>query len=352
MADIGKGAGAGAAIGTAITPGVGTVIGAGVGALGSLIGGVLSGKSADSNNAKSQERAQAYWKEQFDMQNARQDWLNDHAYTTQVKAMRNAGLNPALAMQGGQFSGNVASASGVGASSPSGGDFSGIGASAIQSLIGLQQMKNDTLVAQSQARANDAAAENAYASAAKYTKDVEWYDRKVLAEIGVDNATIDHLKSSEVKNLAEVYKMHQTLSTEIDEMKSRIDLNRSQEALNLIEKDYAANIFEMQLETAAVQNNLARANIKKIAAEIDNLAKIGANLEADTKNKAQEWLLIHNQAGIAGSQAHLLQKQAQSFIGNHPDAAHYIDSGINVLTSLGSAGIGVGGKIAAATILK
>lgn len=161
MADTGSvlaGAGTGAAAGSAIAPGVGTAIGAGVGALGSLVSGWLSGKSANSNNASSQARNQAYWKEQFDLTNARQDWLNQNSASIQKQALRQAGLNPALAMQGASFSGNASSVSGVGSASPSGGDYSGIGTSAgslIQNLIGLQNLDNDTQVAKSQAHLNE-----------------------------------------------------------------------------------------------------------------------------------------------------------------------------------------------------
>ena len=93
------------------------IIGAGASALGSGIVGTGLGVISNTFGSSNQKKMMDYqnklqmdnWNNQFAQQNARQDALNKTLPATQVQALKNAGLNPAM-MQGG-FSGNSASAS-------------------------------------------------------------------------------------------------------------------------------------------------------------------------------------------------------------------------------------------------
>lgn len=280
------------------------------------------------------------WNKQFDLQNQRQDELLYNQASMQKQGLINAGLNPAMM--------NQSSPSLAAVSSPSGGNSSGSSAGQAQNdILPMMQLAIQNKIADSEIVLNEAKANEANSNSKYKDEELAWYGKRVAAEIGVNNSTASNLDQQASATLARLYMDHQKLQPEIDKMKAETHLFSSEEAKNLIDKDYMAKIYDLQLETMAVNNNVSRVQIMKLYAEIENLAKVGANLDADTKNKAQEWLLIHNNAAIAGSEAKIIRAEADSWIKQNPTAAHYIDQGINVLTSL----VGVAGTVTGAGII-
>lgn len=327
MADTGSvlaGAGTGAAAGSAIAPGVGTVIGAGVGALGSLVSGWLSGKSANSNNASSQARNQAYWKEQFDLTNARQDWLNQNSASIQKQALRQAGLNPALAMQGSSFSGNASSVSGVGSASPSGGDYSGIGVSAgslIQNLIGLQNLKNDTMIAESKKDLNEANAEYARAQAKREGIHNTYLEDEILIGLGLSRSQISYnetqtsiAEGSYQQSLVKFVDEHNLSVQMLEQAKAETQTLMDQHERFEIEKSYYGKLL-----AAEIYAKYAAGECSKAAAQ-DALSHVAVNAQSVENLKKQYHLTdqeiehvmhITHEAKFNASTAEELYKQSQ-----------------------------------------
>ncbi|QCS36361.1 hypothetical protein [Capybara microvirus Cap3_SP_315] len=87
----------------------------------SSVGNLVSTNTANQNNKEIMRESakinQQNWEKQFAMQNQRQDFLNNNAYSTLVNSAQNAGLSPLSALGNSQFS-NAVSSGGSSTSSP------------------------------------------------------------------------------------------------------------------------------------------------------------------------------------------------------------------------------------------
>lgn len=211
---------------------IGTALGAGV----SLLGSLFSKKSSDKQlqmQVRENQKNRDFNAEQADIQRyfitkqiADQNTYNSPSAV--VERLKEAGLNPNLAYQqigSGQqisnFQGSAASSSGsVGAGLP---DFSGF-----NSLMQAAQIQSNIELQRSQAKKNDADAENTREDTATKKINNNFLPQILQGQVNLQGSQLALNTSQLNLNSAQLRQIEATISninTNIEEMRSRIELN-------------------------------------------------------------------------------------------------------------------------------
>ncbi len=295
--------------------------GTALGVAGSLLGSLFSKKSSDKQlqlQVRENQKNRDFNAEQADIQ---RDFItkqiaDQNAYnspTAVVDRLKQAGLNPNLAYQqigAGQqisnFQGSAATSSGsIGAGLP---DFSGF-----NSLMQAAQIASNIELQRSQAKKNDADAENTREDTATKQINNNFLPQILQGQIDLQGSQLSLNTSQLNLNTAQLRQIDATISninTNIDEMRSRIELNnitaeqirqsmpdilrelRARADLSEQEAEYyvAGFMSQIGLNSALTSLHFSESELNKIQAgflpslldgqlrEIDNRIKVGDSL--------------------------------------------------------------------------
>lgn len=230
------------------------------------------------------------------LQRSQQEWLMNTQYGKTVAGMKNAGLNPAMA-NGTTPATPAAGSPSSGSSGPSAGmpDFN-LGAS-VDTYLRAKQVENETKVADSEAKLNEANAEKV--GAEKESLDIT---NKHLEE-----SLIEQIKATKAgRELTEEQKLNvieerRKVIKELDEIASRIRLNDANEDLAKEQK------IQLKKEVAAkVRLMYSQANYHDVMSEVALVNCVVNYVEAKSRLKVNE-----SQIEVNNSQIDLNKTQEQ-----------------------------------------
>lgn len=262
---------------------VGSLISGGLGFLGSMLG-ASSQSSVNKRMAAMYEKSLAFNKYQYE------DSKRYNSLPNQVNLMRQAGVNPALALGSGVSS---SSASPVGAPSPasqSGVDYSSYLNSALTPFGSAEKLN------QSQQNLNDTNASKANEEAIGQSIENRWIGAKRLSEI----YNLD-ISSEEKKHLIDTQKLtnsylEQSLGDRLWEQKWRSELVRADAAASLLNSAFLPTLQNAQLNNLVAQTALAysqgKATLTQAHAAIMNARNAVARTDAefgDTSEKRAKY---------------------------------------------------------------
>lgn len=273
------------------------------GAQGILGGAINFGFNKIAQN-QAMAKQQQYWKEQFAMQNARQDFLLNNQQEMQANSYRKAGLS--LAALSGQFSNPVTAGSG---GSPLSGGFNAgvnidaIGAANTISNTRLQNAEADK--AETEAKYWDALMQGNLGLLGANYANIKAQTNKYIQDAGV---------SSELREQYETFNKHyeelleNTLKTQkktLDQIDAQIENIWSDTFKNDADRKVMLTMLPINIREAFSRMNLNSANAKQAVAAAGKFAQETKNLAQDygIKQEAMPAIIGSYQAALEKVQA-------------------------------------------------